>query len=282
MAAAAAVAPALLAGQPSAPPAPASTEPSQPVAYGDLLAAMRAERGYDARKTTNLGRFQAGVLLRLAKEAHQRRPSGPPLFVGHADWFHAYLQTVGLSPAKVSISARISFENRQDVWIEYRQDRVVRKVVEGPPVRRALNVSVAPLPGSSVSARYSYDDLDSTPHLRVTVEREYRYRLVDFADQVFFDQFQGLHGRPTTGLLGLLFRLIGEGHLVYSRIAVAEDQVQLVVGHARKGFLSRTATVTIQPDGTAEAGVPEDRPDLLALERRLRAPIEIEYVPWPE
>jgi hypothetical protein len=278
----AAIAPTVLAGLQAPPPAPASEDPTQPVPYAELLRAMRAERGYDAGKTTNLARFQAGVLLRLAAQAQKRRPDGPPLFVGHDDWFRAYLQAVGLSAAEVPISVRLSFENRQDVWIEYRQDRVIRRVVEGPPVRLALNVWVAPLPGSSLPARYSYDDVDSTPHLHVTVEREYRYRLVDFGDQVFFDQFEGLHGRPTSGLLGLLFRLIGEGHLVYSRIAVADDQVQVVVGQARKGFLSKTATVTIQPDGTAHAGVPKDRPDLRALEKKLREPLEIEYVPWPE
>jgi len=277
-----AIAPAVLAAQ-QAPPKPPAPEPaSQPVAYAELLRAMRAEQGYDVRKTTNLARFQAGVLLRLAEEAHSRRPDGPPLFVGHADWFRAYLQSVGLSPAEVPISVRLSFENRQDVWTEYRQDRVIRRVVEGPPVRLALNVWVAPSQGHPLPARYSYDDLDSTPHLRVTVEREYRYRLVDFGDQVLFDQFEGLHGRPTSGLLGLLFTLIGEARAVYSRIAVADDGVQVVVGQARKGFLTKTATVTIQPDGTAEAGVPKDRPDLVALEKRLRVPIEIEYVPWPE
>ena len=277
-----AIAPAVLAGPQTRPEPPAPEPASQPVAYAELLGAMRAEPGYDARKTTNLARFQAGVLLRLAEQAHARRPDGPPLFVGHADWFRAYLQTVGLSPAQASISVRLSFENRQDVWAEYRRDRVIRRVVEGPPVRLALNVWVAPSPGRPLPDRYSYDDLDSSPHLHVTVEREYRYHLVDFGDQVLFDQFQGLHGRPTSGLLALLFRLIGEGHLVYSRIAVADDQVQVVVGQARKAFLSKTATVTIQPDGTADAGVPKDRPDLVALEKRLQAPIEIEYVPWPE
>jgi hypothetical protein len=114
------------------------------------------------------------------------------------------------------------------------------------------------------------------------VEREYRYRLLDLGDQVVFDEIRGLHGRPLSGLLGALFTLIGEGHAVFSRMAVAEDGVQLVVGQARKGFLVRTATATIQPDGTAEGGVPAGRPDLAALEARLREPLGIEYWPWPE
>ena len=257
-------------------------EPVQRVAFAELLEAMREEKGYDARKTTNLARFQAGVLLRLAGQARDRRPQGPPLFFSHAEWFQAYLDTVGLSAERASISCRLSYENRQDAWVEYRGYRVVRQVNGRLPVRLALNVRVGPLPQASVPARYSYDDLASIPQLRVTVERVYRYRLVDLGDQVLFDQIQGLHGRPTSGLLGALFWLVGEGHAVFSRMAVANDGVQVVVGQARKAFIARTATVTIQPDGTAEEGVPEGRPDLAALEARLREPLGIEYLPWPE
>lgn len=257
-------------------------EPVQRVAFAELLEAMRAEQGYDARKTTNLARFQAGVFLRIAEQARARRPQGPPLFFGHAEWFQAYLETVGLSAEQAPISCRLSNENLQDAWVEYRKYRVVRQVSEGLPVRVALNVRVGPLPQASVPESYSYDDLASTPRLRVTVERAYRYRLLDLGDQVVFDEIQGLHGRPTSGLLGALFRLIGEAHAVFSRMAVANDGIQVVVGQAKKAFLVRTATVTIQPDGTAERGVPEGRSDLAALEARLREPLGIEYLPWPE
>jgi len=262
--------------------APRDGEPVQRVAYADLLEAMRAERGYDARKATNLARFQAGVLMRLAERARGRRPHGPPLFFDHAEWFQAYLETVGLSAEQAPISCRLSYENYQDAWVEYRADSVVRKASEGLTVGLALNVRVAPLPQVSVPLSYSYDDVASEPRLRVTVERAYRYRLVDLGDQVVFDEIRGLHGRPTSGLLGALFSLIGEGHAVYSRMAVASDGVQIMVGQVKKAFLVRTATVTIQPDGTATRGLPEGRPDLRALEARLRKPLEIEYVPWAE
>jgi hypothetical protein len=256
--------------------------PVQRVAFAELLSAMRAERGYDARKTNNLARFQARVILRLAEQARARRPDGPPLFFGHAEWFQAYLETAGLRAEQASISSRLSYENRQDAWVEYRTHRVVRQVSGRLSVRLALNVRVGPLPQASLPARYSYDELASTPRLRVTVERAYRYRLLDLGDQLVFDEIQGLHGRPTSGLLGALFTLIGEGHAVFSRMAVANDGVQVVVGQARKGFLVRTATATIQPDGRAEGGVPAGRPDLAALEARLREPLGIEYWPWPE
>jgi hypothetical protein len=76
--------------------------------------------------------------------------------------------------------------------------------------------------------------------------------------------------------------MIGEGRAVFSRMAIANDGTQVVVGQAKKAFLVRTATVTIRPDGTAEQGVPEGRPDLAAVEARLREPLDVEYVPWPE
>ncbi len=260
--------------------APLDGEPVQRVAFAELLEAMRAERGYDARKATNLARFQAGVLLRVAARAKARRPDGPPLFFDHAEWFRAYLETVGLSEEQAPLASRLSRDNHQDAWVEYRVDRVVRRASQ--PVRLALNVRVAPLPYLSVPPRYSYDDLASEPHLRVTVERTYRYRLVDLGDRVVFDEMQGLHGRPTSGLLAALFRLIGEGHAVYSRMAVAHDEVQVMVGQARKAVFVRTATVTIRPDGTATRGLPPGRSDLEALEQRLREPVGIEYVPWSD
>jgi hypothetical protein len=254
--------------------------PVQRVAFAELLQAMRTELGYDARQTTNLARFQAGVFLRLAAQAQARRPQGPPLFFDHAEWFRAYLETGGLSPEQASVSCRLSVASRQDAWVDYRRQRVVRRVGEGRPVRLALNVCVGPLPQASVPRHYSYDDIRSTPRLRVTVERAYRYRLLDLGDQVVLDDIQGLYGRPTSGLLGLLFTLIGEGRAVLSRMAFATDGTQVMVGQAKKAFIVRTATVTIQPNGAAEAGVPEGRSDLAALEARLREPLEIEYVPW--
>ena len=257
-------------------------ESVQRVAFAELREAMRAEQGYDARRTTNLARFQAGVFLRLAERAQARRPQGPPLFFDHAEWFQAYLETVGLSAEQAPISCRLSVTSRQDAWMEYRRPHVLQRATEGRPVRLALNVSVGPQPLAQVPARYSYEDLSSIPRLRVTVERAYRYRLLDLGDQVLFDQIEGLYGRPTSGLLGLFFAVIGEGRAVLSRMALADDGTQVVVGQAKKAFVGRTATVTIRPDGTAEQGVPEGRPDLAAVEARLREPLDVEYVPWPE
>src|SRR2546422_4260570 len=38
--------------------------------------------------------------------------------------------------------------------------------------------------------------------------------------------FRSLRGRFSSGILGLLFKLIGEGHVVENRMALAEDGLQ--------------------------------------------------------
>ena len=105
------------------------------------------------------------------------------------------------------------------------------------------------------------------------------YRLLEFGDIVVYDAIEGVSGKPTTGVLGLLFRLIGEGRVVRSRMAIADDGLQVSRADTRKGFLRRTTTVTVYPEGHTEEGVPEGRPDLTALEERLKVPLEIDYVP---
>ena len=80
-------------------------------------------------------------------------------------------------------------------------------------------------------------------------------------------------------MLGLLFKVIGPGQVVQSRLALSRDGLQVVFGEARKGPLSKTVTATIYPDGTVEDGVSPDRPDLKAIEARLKQPLKLQYKP---
>jgi hypothetical protein len=105
------------------------------------------------------------------------------------------------------------------------------------------------------------------------------YRLLDFGDMVLYDDLKGVSGRPTSGILGALFALFGEGALVESRLAIAADDLQVVVARSRKVF-TKTLTVTVQRDGRGEKGIPDGRPDLSDVERRLRQPLDIEYAPY--
>lgn len=94
--------------------------------------------------------------------------------------------------------------------VDYRRENVVGGDA-GPRPELALNVCIWWPEDSGRPGKYSYEDLLSKPHLKVTNERVLSYRLMDFGDTTVFDDIKGLRGRPTSGVLGLLFQLIGEG-----------------------------------------------------------------------
>ena len=83
-------------------------------------------------------------------------------------------------------------------------------------------------------------------------------------------------GRPTTGILGIFFQLIGDGDLVESRTAVAADGFQITRARARKVFEVAT-TVTVHPDGRTEKDIPAGRPDLVAIDARLKQPLRLRH-----
>lgn len=248
------------------------------VPYADILAAMRASGGYDRLATTNGGRLQAEVLLRLARGARLRAPDGPPLLLRHEDWFRALLEVTGVPADRAPLYAVLAHRHGQDVVADYGSGRVVREVVSGPVPVAALDVTISWPDAPGAARQYSYEDNLSTPHLKVTNHRLITYRLLDFGDAVAFDEIEGLTGRPTTGALGLLFQLIGEGRVVEYRMGVAPSGVQVSRGRARKGFFEVTTTLTVHPDGRSEKGVPAD-PVLRAIEERLKRPLDIRYHP---
>jgi hypothetical protein len=110
-------------------------------------------------------------------------------------------------------------------------------------------------------------------------ERVLSYRLLDFGDMTVFDDIRGLRGRPTSGILGLLFQLIGEGHVMENRMAISGDGLQVSRARARKAFFEVVSTVTVYPDGRTEKDVPPGRPDLAALEARLKQPLKLSHPP---
>jgi hypothetical protein len=242
-----------------------------------ILEAMRQSKGYDLTATTNGARFQSEVLRELARLARASDSSRSPLFIGHRDWFGAYLERTGLSAEAAPAFVRLSNDYGQDMVVDYRPERVVgpAEPASGPAI--ALNVCIWWPEGSGHAGKYSYEDLLSSPRLKVTNERVISYRLMDFGDMTVFDDIRGLRGRPTSGVLGLLFQLIGEGHVVENRMAIAGDGVQISRARARKAFFEVVSTVTVYPDGRTEKDLPAARPDLAALERRLRAPLKLTH-----
>ncbi len=65
----------------------------------------------------------------------------------------------------------------------------------------------------------------------------------------------------------------------YARYSITTDGRQVMRTKASK-IVSKTVTATINPDGTGQSGVPEGRPDMLALAEHLEQPLEVEYLPY--
>jgi hypothetical protein len=261
--------PSLLAASPAETP--------RTVPYEQVRDAIAQSSGYDRLTTTNGARLQASVVLHLARAARDARPEGPPILVGHDDWFRALLEVTGTSADRMPTYVRLAYENKQDMVVEYRPSRVVREVRQGPAPRMALRVTISWPAGPGVPDEYSYEDTLSTPHLKVTNKRVITYGLLDYGDMIVFDGMEGLTGRPTSGALGVLFQVLGDGHIVEYRMAITADGRQISRGRARKAFFEVAPTLTVSPDGTAQKGIPDD-PAARAVAARLDMPIEIRYV----
>ena len=244
----------------------------------EILQAMRESEGYSLQATTNGARFQAETILHLVQRIGPGDPERRPLRLDHREWFEAYLARAGLKPDEAPAFMRLAYEHGQDIEIDYRRERVLEQEASRGP-DHAVNVVIwwPPQPGGPKS--YSYEDLLATPRLKVTNERVITYRLLDFGGMVLYDEIEGLRGRPLTGLLGMLFKLIGEGRVVQSRMIVTKDGLQISRARAEKGLFRVTSTVTVWPDGRTEKDLPEQRPDLAAVEARLKQPLALRYRP---
>jgi len=264
----------LLARSAAAPPTP---EAPIRVPFADVLDAISRRHGYDLLATANGGRLQAEVLLDLARVAQEKRPDGPPLLIGHDEWFRALTQVAGVPAERAPIYTRLAWQNKQDVVVEYRPSRVIREVVKGPAPRLAVDVTISWPAAPGAPSEYSYEDTQSTPHLKVTDKRVITYHLLDYGDMIVLDQIEGLTGRPTSGALGVLFSVLGEGRIVEYRMVVMPDGLQVSRGRARKAFFEVATTLTVRPDGRTEKGVPAE-PRFRDIETRLAAPLEIRYV----
>jgi hypothetical protein len=240
---------------------------------------MAQHGDYDILATTNRGRFTSELLLRLAGEAREQDPQGRPLYVDPADWFYAYIETAGVRAEEAPLPARLGFENRQRVLIEYRWDRVIEEIKEGPEPTLAVNIRAWWPEAENPASKFSFTDTTASPKLKATSHREITYRLLEFDDMIVVDKMDGITGRPVSGLLGTIFDIIGEGGLKHSRIAISDDGMQIARARTKKIF-SISVTATIEPDGRAGKGLPPDRPDLREIEERLKSPLKIEYVDY--
>lgn len=248
-----------------------------PVSRQALVEAMESEQGYDVTVTSNGVRFQAGVLFFVARRALEQDSLAGALLIDAGDYFHAFLERTGLSEDDAPTFARLPYEHGQSLIVEYRPGRVVKEVRKGPRLELSLDVDAFWPDAPGAPKYYSYVDTLSDPDLVVRHDREMTFRLLAFEDMVVHDRIDGIHGRAASGVLGVVFDVIGHGHARHARAATAADGWQVVRATAQKGLFKISQTVSVAPDGTTHKGIYQGRKDLSELEDLLKRPLEIEY-----
>ena len=102
------------------------------VGRSEVLEAMQQHYGnYELTATTN-GAWLADVVSYLARQARERDPDGLPLFIGHEAWFRSFLAVTGRTEDTVPEYALLNYRYEQNMEVDYRLDRVIREVEEGP------------------------------------------------------------------------------------------------------------------------------------------------------
>lgn len=244
-----------------------------------LLDAMQAETAYDITATSNVARFQANVILRIVHALTQDDSTRRLFVVRHYDWFDAYLERTKLAAEEAPPFAQVAFELKQDQWIEYHPRHVVREVRKGRQPTLALNVLVAWDAKKNPKTHYTFEDTLATPRLRIRNNRVLSYRLLDFGDMIVYDELTGFYGRPTSGLLGLLFRMLGDGRITQSRLVQTEDGFLVAKTSAVKGPFRANPLTTIAPGGKMEKGLGFELRKRDYLMHLIEEPIQINYGP---
>lgn len=250
-------------------------EPYQ-VSRQEILLAMSGHGAYSLTSTTTSMRFGAEALLALVRRRQLEAPGSTQLLVRQDDWFAAHLETAGVTYARMSASARAAFEHHQDALVDYGPG-VVERVVRGPRPKLALDVTIYWPDSGDASAEFRYDDTLSVPRLQVSDSRIVRFKLLEYEDQLLFDEIRGISVRPL-GFFSAIFALLGKPDLRRMRLAVSPDQWQVVRGQVKvfPGF-SKTGTAVIEPGGRGHEGIPPARQDLGALKQRTSVPLELRY-----
>ena len=252
----------------------------RPVLAERIRAAARAHGEFDIVETTNWTRFYSALYLGLVRDAMERRPEGGALFFSAESLFWEFFSVAGLTDTNEAPADLLwSLQLGAGTWLAYRPGGIVREVERGPDPRLAVNVRISWPDRDDGQDRYSFIDTLSVPQLRVTNRQVITFRQLDFGNMVVHDEIEGTTLRPLTGLLGALFDVIGEASIKYSRSAVARDGVQVMRVKVKRVF-SVTGTVTVYPDGRGEKDIPENRPDLVTIEERLKQDPGIEYHPY--
>lgn len=256
---------------------PLSAQQVHVVPRQELVTAMRIERdkGYEICATANAARFNAAVIIAAARAAETRGQM--PIVLDHRDYYAAFRQVAEAKCATVPAFIEKAFVHREDQFVDARRANVIKRVTRTaePPLFTA-NVVTG---WTGNPPRYSYEDLQSDPQLRVTHERITSFRLLSFGagDEILlFDDIHGVSGRALSGVLGLIFKAFGDGIADRAWIHIAGLE-QATVSKGHKAFIYPPAvTATVDRNGRATDDVPEHLRRHVA---RLKQPFDAEYVP---
>jgi hypothetical protein len=255
--------------------AQACPEPYQ-VSREEILQAMSTHGAYSLTSTTTSMRFAAEALLAIVRRRQRESPQSTQLFISQEDWFAAHQQTAGATYAAMSAAARAGFEHHQDALVDYGPD-VVEGVVEGPAPLMSLDVMIFWPDSEGAPAEFSYKDTLSVPRMDMYDSRVIRFKLLEYDSMLVFDRVTGISVRPV-GFLSAVFAVLGKPDLKQTRIAISRDQWQVIRGKVKVfAGISKTGTATIEPGGRGHEGVPADRPDLRALAKQMKRPLELRY-----
>jgi hypothetical protein len=249
------------------------------VSYDEMLAAMETQENYNVLATTNVARFQSSVLLNIARRTQQKNPENKILFLHFRDWYNACKAYTGYTDREMPEYSRLAVEFQQNQLLDLRQEKICKKINNGRKPKFAMNVVVGWEKELNLPAYYSFVDTLSEPVLKARNARLISYRILDFGDMVAYDDMTGLSGQPASGILGLIFKLIGEGQVMWSRYTITDDGLQVNRARAKKGIFEIESTLTVYPDGTAIKNLPANRSDLQIYEKLLSQPLDIDYYP---
>ena len=246
------------------------------VTRNEMLQAMATHGAYNLTATTTSMRFGTEALLKLVHRRMQEAPAVTRLFIDQSDWFTAHRETAGVTYDEMSEAARTGFEHHQDVTVIFGPG-VLQQVEEGPAPILALDVTIAWSDSGGAPSSFTYKDTLSVPHVEVHNSRVIRFKLVEYADMVLYDEISGISVKPL-GFLSAVFAIVGKPDLKQNKIAVSGDQWQVMQGRVKVLLgISKTARAVIEPGGLGHEKIPPGRTDLEALKERLEQPVKLKY-----
>jgi len=242
----------------------------------EMLQAMATHGAYNLTATTTSMRFGTEALLKLVHRRMREAPEVTRLFIDQSDWFAAHRETAGVTYDEMSEAARSGFEHQQNVTVDFGPG-VVRQVEEGPAPVLALDVTIAWPDSGGAPSSFTYKDTLSVPQVEVHNNRVIRFKLVEYPSMVLYDEINGISVKPL-GFLSAVFALVGKPDLKQNRVAVSEDQWQVMRGRVKVlPGISKTGRAVIEPGGLGHEGIPPGRSDLEALGERLEQPVKLKY-----